>query len=77
MRRGKKDPFEKKLKGLESAIHVDISSQMDENIDLLKQQFANCSDLVIRRLQVLGSMPGVAIYLDVLVDSEMWDIGFL
>nr|WP_245237482.1 spore germination protein [Paenibacillus ihuae] len=71
------DPFGKKLKELDKTMELKISSELDDNETLLTQLFANCSDLVVRKLHMFGSIPGMVVYLDVLVDDQLWDDGFL
>ncbi|MHA6533445.1 spore germination protein [Paenibacillus sp. BAC0078] len=71
------DPFDKKLRELEKTTELTISSNLDDNEAAINQLFTNCSDLVVRRLHMLGSIPGMAVYLDVLVDDHIWDDGFL
>ncbi|MGN7761925.1 spore germination protein [Paenibacillus sp. 22594] len=70
-------PFENRLKELEKTIELKISSKLDDNETALTQLFANCSDLVVRKLHMFGSIPGMVVYLDVLVDKQTWDDGFL
>lgn len=74
---GTPDHFDKKLKSLEPAIESKISGKLDENVSAIQQIFAKCSDLVVRKLQCFGSMPGVVVYLDELIDKQVWDTGFL
>lgn len=76
-KKGVPGPFEKKLKELNYTIESKICDNLDDNELIIKQLFANCSDLVVRRLHVFGSIPGMAVYLEVLVDNQLWDIGFL
>lgn len=76
-KKGVSGPFEKKLKELNYTIESKICDNLDDNELTIKQLFANCSDLVVRRLHVFGSIPGMAVYLEVLVDNQLWDVGFL
>lgn len=71
------DPFANKLRDSEKITSLKISSSLDGNEAAINQLFANCSDLVVRRLYMLGSIPGMVVYLDVLVDDQIWDDGFL
>lgn len=71
------DPFEEKLKELDFTIESNISAKLDDNESALNQLFAKCSDLVMRRLYLFGTIPGMAVYLEVLVDKQFWDTGFL
>ncbi|WP_019910151.1 spore germination protein [Paenibacillus sp. HW567] len=71
------DSLGKRLMQSEPAIDLEISESLDSNEEAIAQLFANCSDLVVRRLHMFGSMPGMAVYLDVLVDQQAWDDGFL
>ncbi|ASA23678.1 spore germination protein [Paenibacillus donghaensis] len=76
-KKGVSDPFEKKLKELDYAIESKISDKLDDNESVINQLFANCSDFVVRRLHIFGSIPSMVVYFDVLVDNQLWDIGFL
>lgn len=77
LKRKATDPFSKKLKALEPEINLNISERLDDNETAITQVFANCSDLVVRRLLMFGSMPAMVVYLDVLIDKQLWDDGFL
>ncbi|MDF9844368.1 MULTISPECIES: spore germination protein [unclassified Paenibacillus] len=72
-----KDPFAKKINALEPEIDSNISDRLEDNRNCITQVFENCSDLVVRKLLIFGSMPAIAVYLDVLIDKQLWDDGFL
>lgn len=74
---GVSDPIQKKLKDLGPAIESKISDKLDDNESAIKQLFVNCSDLIVRRLHIFGSTPAMVVYLEVLIDKQLWDTGFL
>ncbi|WP_028612272.1 spore germination protein [Paenibacillus harenae] len=79
MKRNKGFPeqLNQQLKDYEHTIAEELSDKLADNETALRQAFANCSDLVVRKLHAFGSIPCMAVYLDVLVDDTMWESGFL
>ncbi|WP_379150819.1 spore germination protein [Paenibacillus sp. sgz5001063] len=71
------NPFGKKLRESEPPVDLMISGTLDDNEAAMNQQFSKCYDLVVRRLQIFGSQPGMVVFLKVLVDKQLWDDGFL
>src|SRR5690349_13109317 len=71
------NPFGKKLRESDPQVDLMISDNLDDNEAVMSLQFAKCSDLVVRRLQIFGSKPGMVVFLRVLVDKQLWDDGFL
>jgi spore germination protein KA len=65
------------MKELEYASEMPLSDCLDHNESALRQAFANCADLIVRRLQIFGSIPCMVAYFDVLVDKKLWNAGFL
>ncbi|MNB81064.1 Spore germination protein A1 [compost metagenome] len=71
------DPFATKIKALDAEIDMPISEKLDDNKECMNQVFANCSDLIVRKVLIFGSMPALLVYLGVLTDKQTWDDGFL
>lgn len=76
-KKGLPEQINQSIKELEFTFDEDLSDQLSDNETALRQAFANCSDLVVRKLHIFGSIPCMAVYLDVLVDDSMWDAGLL
>lgn len=49
---------------------IPISSQLGDNIDLLKKMFADCSDFVIREFRQKNSVRAIAVFVDGLIDTK-------
>ncbi|GED58267.1 putative membrane protein YfkQ [Brevibacillus formosus] len=49
---------------------IPISPQLEENIDLLKKMFADCSDFVIREFRQKNSVRAIAVFVDGLIDTK-------
>ncbi|UED77265.1 spore germination protein [Brevibacillus sp. DP1.3A] len=49
---------------------IPISPQLEQNIDLLKKMFADCSDFVIREFRQKNSVRGIAVFVDGLIDTK-------
>ncbi|MNO27679.1 Spore germination protein A1 [compost metagenome] len=77
IREKRSDPLEKKLKASAQTTDLKISDHLDDNETALTQVFTNCSDFVVRRLDMFGTMHGMVVFLDVLVDKQLWDDGLL
>ncbi|MGM0881614.1 MAG: spore germination protein [Bacillota bacterium] len=76
-KKGLPGQIDQKLKEIEYTTEEDLSDNLAINELVLRQTFANCSDLIIRKIHVFGSNLCMAVYLDVLVDDTMWDAGLL
>ncbi|WNS44070.1 spore germination protein [Paenibacillus sp. MMS20-IR301] len=71
------DPFAAQIKALEPEHDQGVHEQLSDNEAAITGVFANCSDLVVRRLLIFGTIPAMIVYLDVLIDKQLWDDGFL
>ncbi|OUQ88006.1 hypothetical protein B5G50_13480 [Brevibacillus brevis] len=49
---------------------IPISPKLEENIDLLKKMFADCSDFVIRDFRQKNSVRAIAVFVDGLIDTK-------
>ncbi|MGG4453579.1 spore germination protein [Brevibacillus porteri] len=49
---------------------IPISPQLEENIDLLKKMFSDCSDFVIREFRLKNSVRAIAVFVDGLIDTK-------
>jgi spore germination protein KA len=65
------------IKDFDITIDEELSDQLSDNETALRKAFFNCSDLVVRKLHIFGSIPCMAVFLDVLVDDSVWDSGLL
>ncbi|MUT68613.1 spore germination protein [Paenibacillus sp. NEAU-GSW1] len=79
MKRIKATPrrFDKRMKNLVDIPEEALSDNLDDNEAALTQIFSNCADLIVRNLNLSGSIRCIAVYLDVLVDESMWSNGLL
>ncbi|WP_138750932.1 spore germination protein [Paenibacillus sinopodophylli] len=69
--------FDKQVNGLGFHLDEPISTNLDDNESMLQRVFSNCTDLIIRKLSLFDSKPGLVVYLDVLVDEMLWNDGLL
>lgn len=69
--------IKKKLEKLEYTTESDLFDKLDDNEASLKQTFANCTDLIVRKINIFDSIPCMLVYLQVLVDSIYLDEGLL
>ncbi|MFC5702805.1 spore germination protein [Cohnella faecalis] len=54
-----------------------LSETLDDNEAVIRSVFDRCSDLIVRRLQLPGSVSCMAVYLSVLIDDDKWSSGLL
>ena len=55
---------------------MNISEQLDENIEELKKRFKDCQD-VIQRKMIAAGMPIYVVYVDSMIDRELVEGEFL
>ncbi len=54
-----------------------LRDKLDDNEAIVRSIFDRCSDLVVRRLPLPGSVTCMAVYLNALVDDAQWSDGLL
>ncbi|GAA0314801.1 spore germination protein [Bacillus carboniphilus] len=69
MKNKEQDAPQKDNKKSEEKLNIDVSSNLHENMRILKETFDKCSDVVIRSLKV-GENPASLMYIDGLVDNS-------
>ncbi|WP_240422046.1 spore germination protein [Paenibacillus periandrae] len=61
----------------EGEIEAGLSDNLDDNEAWLKQLFANCSDLVVRKVHLFDSIPCMLVFFRELVDTQQLDNNLL
>ncbi|MFC5468875.1 spore germination protein [Cohnella suwonensis] len=79
MRRKRTMPeqLEKKLEELKSTNESELFDSLDDNEAALRKTFTSCSDLMVRKFHVFDSIPCMLVFLEVLVDINRLNDGFL
>ncbi|MBB6633163.1 spore germination protein [Cohnella thailandensis] len=54
-----------------------VSDKLEDNERHIRTVFDKCADLVVRRLDLPGSVPCLAVYLNMLIDDTVWEEGVL
>ncbi|WP_199614767.1 spore germination protein [Paenibacillus alkalitolerans] len=65
-------PFVKMQNGNENFSEAGVSENLDTNESALRIIFANCSDFTVRRFLAFDSITCMAVFLEVLVDDQVW-----
>lgn len=68
-----KRPFEE----IDNVPDAGVSDKLDENEKQIQAIFDKCADLVIRRLVLPGSLPCMAVYLNLMIDENHLEEGVL
>ncbi|OXM87286.1 spore germination protein [Paenibacillus rigui] len=66
---------ELKLEGLgdENAVEGELLSSLSDNEQWIQETFANCTDLMIRKLQLFDSIPCIIVFFQELIDMKQLD----
>src|SRR6476620_2264540 len=67
----------KLLEPFEYRNEAELSDNLNDTEEQIRQIFANCSDLLIRKITLVDSTQILLVYLKVLVDDKMLDDGLM